>query len=102
VPDDSMLFPSISACVSGFGQPGVPAHSVSPLKATTASRCVAALEASRGWAPDIAQNIPDKSRMLRSFFSHLESDVLAAVAAMLPYLQVQLAFSCALTWSTAA
>jgi hypothetical protein len=53
------------------------------------------------WARDVVTNLHDKSRMLRSFFTQLDGDVIAEVASLRPDMQVHLVFSCALAWSSA-
>jgi hypothetical protein len=61
-----------------------------------------ALDVPPGWARDIVQKLQVKLRMLRSFFIQLEADVIAEVVVMRPDMQVHLAFTCALAWSSAA
>ena len=72
VSDDSLPFSSISACATGVGSQGMQSDRLTALRATMTTGSDGAMDVPPGWARDIVLNPQDKSRMLRSFFSHLD------------------------------
>ena len=101
VSDDSLPFSSVSGRASAFGLQTGHVDCLPPQWATTTTPNNAVTEAPPAWARDVVTNFHDKSRMLRSFFSQLDDDVVAEVASLRPDMQVHVVFSCALAWRSA-